>query len=76
MVDWNKAMNRKVFESAESASPVLTRLIAGVLSGHPETVFNYNKFFPMLFDKIGKFLVIQWLDTIKVNYSDIDFMLS
>lgn len=37
-------MNRKVFESAESASPVLTRLIAGVLSDHPETVFNFNKF--------------------------------
>ncbi|MCK5053193.1 MAG: hypothetical protein KAR65_02885 [Anaerolineales bacterium] len=42
MVDGNKAINRTAFESAESASPVLTRLIAGVLSGHPETVFNFN----------------------------------
>jgi hypothetical protein len=42
VVDRNKVMNRKVFESAESASPVLTRLIAGVLSGHPETVFNFS----------------------------------
>jgi hypothetical protein len=48
MVDRNEGMNRKVFESAESASPVLTRLIAGVLSGHPETVFNFNEF-----EKIG-----------------------
>ncbi|MBE9478668.1 MAG: hypothetical protein IMY80_01785, partial [Chloroflexi bacterium] len=43
MVDRNEAMNRKIFESAESASPVLTRLIAGVLSGHPETVFNFSE---------------------------------
>jgi hypothetical protein len=43
MVDRNRAMNRKVFESAESASPVLTRLIAGVLSGHPEAVFNFSE---------------------------------
>ncbi len=42
MVDRNEALNRKVFESAESASPVLTRLIAGVLTGYPETVFNFN----------------------------------
>ena len=42
MVDGNKAVSRKAFESAESASPVLTRLIAGVLSGQPETVFNFN----------------------------------
>jgi len=48
MVDQNKAMNPKVFESAESASPVLTRLIAGVLSGHPETVFSFGEI-----EKIG-----------------------
>ncbi|MGB2894980.1 MAG: hypothetical protein WBB65_02300 [Anaerolineales bacterium] len=48
MVDGNKAISRKTFESAESASPVLTRLIAGVLSGQPETVFNFNAF-----EKIG-----------------------
>lgn len=48
MVDRNEAMNRKVFESAESASPVLTRLIAGVLSDHPETVFNFSEL-----EKIG-----------------------
>ncbi|MEE9513378.1 MAG: hypothetical protein V3V46_04820 [Anaerolineales bacterium] len=48
MVDRNKAMNRKAFESAESASPVLTRLIAGVLSDHPETVFNFSEL-----EKIG-----------------------
>jgi hypothetical protein len=48
MIDKNKAMNRKAFESAESASPVLTRLVAGVLSDHPETVFDFNAF-----EKIG-----------------------
>ena len=48
MIDQNKAMNRKAFESAESASPVLTRLVAGVLSDHPETVFDFNAF-----EKIG-----------------------
>ncbi|HUS85232.1 MAG TPA: hypothetical protein VMX56_08795 [Anaerolineales bacterium] len=48
MVDRVKAINRKAFESAESASPVLTRLIAGVLSGNPETVFNFNDF-----EKVG-----------------------
>ncbi|MCK5317340.1 MAG: hypothetical protein KAJ55_05470, partial [Anaerolineales bacterium] len=48
MIDQNKAMNRKAFESAESASPVLTRLVAGVLSDHPETVFNFNEL-----EKIG-----------------------
>lgn len=44
MVDGDTAIKRKAFESAESASPMLTRLIAGVLSGHPETVFNFNAF--------------------------------
>jgi hypothetical protein len=48
MVDGNKSINRKAFESAESASPVLTRLIAGVLSSQPETVFNFSEF-----EKIG-----------------------
>ena len=48
MAEREKETSRKTFESAESASPVLTRLIAGVLSGKPERVFNFNEL-----EKIG-----------------------